>query len=61
MPTAERNRRADELLELFGLTDRGDDNPELRWFQVVTLFNRLTYVSEGTRGALVPYVPHMRP
>jgi ABC-2 type transport system permease protein len=24
----------------------------LRWFQVVTLFNPLTYVSEGSRGAL---------
>jgi len=32
----------------------------LRWFQIVTLFNPLTYVSEGMRGALVPYVPHMR-
>ena len=31
----------------------------LRWFQIVTLFNPLTYVSEGMRGALVPYVPHM--
>ena len=28
IPTAERNRRADELLELFGLTDRGDDKPD---------------------------------
>ena len=27
----------------------------------MTLFNPLTYVSEGMRGALVPYVPHMRP
>jgi ABC-2 type transport system permease protein len=33
----------------------------LRWFQIVTLFNPLTYVSEGMRGALVPYVPHIRP
>jgi ABC-2 type transport system permease protein len=32
----------------------------LRWFQIVTLFNPLTYVSEGMRGALVPYVTHMR-
>jgi len=31
----------------------------LRWFQIITLFNPLTYVSEGMRGALVPYVPHM--
>ena len=30
----------------------------LRWFQVVTLFNPLTYVSEGTRGALTD-VPHL--
>jgi ABC-2 type transport system ATP-binding protein len=28
VPSAERNRRADELLELFGLTDRGDDKPD---------------------------------
>jgi ABC-2 type transport system permease protein len=33
----------------------------LRWFQVVTAFNPLTYVSEGMRGALVPGVPHIRP
>ena len=33
----------------------------LRWFQIVTLFNPLTYVSEGMRGALVPHVPHIRP
>ncbi len=33
----------------------------LPWFQVVTAFNPLTYVSEGLRGALVPRVPHMRP
>jgi ABC-2 type transport system permease protein len=33
----------------------------LRWFQVVTAFNPLTYVSEGMRGALVPAVPHIRP
>jgi ABC-2 type transport system permease protein len=30
----------------------------LRWFQVVTLFNPLTYVSEGMRGALTS-VPHL--
>jgi ABC-2 type transport system permease protein len=30
----------------------------LRWFQVVTLFNPLTYVSEGTRAALTS-APHM--
>jgi ABC-2 type transport system permease protein len=33
----------------------------LRWFQVVTLFNPLTYMSEGMRAAMVPLVPHMRP
>jgi ABC-2 type transport system permease protein len=33
----------------------------LRWFQIVTLLNPLTYVSEGMRGALVPSVPHIRP
>jgi len=33
----------------------------LRWFQVVTAFNPLTYVSEGMRGALVPNVDHIRP
>lgn len=33
----------------------------LRWFQVVTAANPLTYVSEGLRGALVPEVPHIRP
>ncbi|HEV8424440.1 MAG TPA: ABC transporter permease [Actinomycetes bacterium] len=33
----------------------------LRWFQVVTAFNPLTYVSEGLRAALEPAVPHMRP
>jgi ABC-2 type transport system permease protein len=32
----------------------------LRWFQVVTAFNPLTYVSEGMRGALVPGVAHIR-
>ncbi len=30
----------------------------LRWFQVVTLFNPLTYVSEGTRAALTN-TPHL--
>lgn len=32
----------------------------LRWFQVVTLFNPLTYVSEGTRAALTS-VDHLAP
>ena len=33
----------------------------LRWFQVITLFNPLTYVSEGLRAAMVPQVPHIQP
>jgi ABC-2 type transport system permease protein len=33
----------------------------LRWFQIVTLFNPLTYVSEALRAALVPNVPHLPP
>ena len=34
---------------------------DLRWFQVVTALNPMTYVSEGMRAALVPDVPHIRP
>jgi ABC-2 type transport system permease protein len=33
----------------------------LRWFQVVTAANPMTYVSESLRGALVPRVPHIAP
>jgi ABC-2 type transport system permease protein len=33
----------------------------LRWFQVVTACNPLTYVSEGMRAALEPGVPHLTP
>jgi ABC-2 type transport system permease protein len=33
----------------------------LRWFQVVTAFNPMTYASEGLRAALTPSVHHMRP
>jgi len=33
----------------------------LRWFQVVSAFNPMTYVSEGLRAAMVPDVPHIRP
>ena len=33
----------------------------LRWFQVVTAANPMTYVSEALRAALVPAVPHIRP
>lgn len=28
----------------------------IRWFQIVTLFNPLTYASEGLRAAMVPHV-----
>jgi ABC-2 type transport system permease protein len=31
----------------------------LRWFQVVTAFNPMTYVSEGLRSAMVPQFPHI--
>ena len=33
----------------------------LRWFQVVTAANPMTYVSESLRGALVPSMPHIQP
>ena len=33
----------------------------LRWFQVVTALNPLTYASEGVRAAVVPSVPHIEP
>jgi ABC-2 type transport system permease protein len=33
----------------------------LRWFQVITACNPMTYVSELMRAALVPSVPHIRP
>jgi ABC-2 type transport system permease protein len=33
----------------------------LRWFQVVTALNPMTYASEGLRAALVPSVPHIAP
>ena len=33
----------------------------LRWFQVVTACNPMTYVSEMMRGALTPSVPHIEP
>jgi ABC-2 type transport system permease protein len=33
----------------------------LRWFQVITAANPMTYVSEGLRAALNPAVPHIRP
>jgi ABC-2 type transport system permease protein len=31
----------------------------LRWFQVLTAANPITYVSEGTRAALTPNIPHI--
>jgi ABC-2 type transport system permease protein len=34
---------------------------QIRWFQIVTAFNPMTYVSELLRGAMVPQVPHIRP
>jgi ABC-2 type transport system permease protein len=33
----------------------------LPWFQVITLFNPLTYASEAMRAAMVPSVPHIAP
>jgi ABC-2 type transport system permease protein len=33
----------------------------VRWFQVVTAANPMTYVSELLRAALVPQVPHIEP
>ena len=32
---------------------------DLRWFQVISALNPLTYVSEGIRASLVPAVPHL--
>lgn len=32
---------------------------ELRWFQVLTAFNPITYTSEALRAVLSPQVPHM--
>jgi ABC-2 type transport system permease protein len=32
---------------------------QVPWFKVLTLFNPLTYVSEGLRSAMVPHVAHM--
>jgi ABC-2 type transport system permease protein len=34
---------------------------KLRWFQIVTAANPMTYVSEMLRGALTPSVPHIEP
>ena len=32
----------------------------IRWFQVVSALNPMTYVSEGLRGLMAPSVPHMQ-
>jgi len=32
----------------------------IEWFQIVTLFNPITYASEGLRGTLVPQMAHMQ-
>jgi ABC-2 type transport system permease protein len=34
---------------------------QIRWFQIVTACNPMTYVSESLRGAMVPEVPHIQP
>jgi len=31
----------------------------IRWFQVVSACNPMTYVSEGLRGLMAPSVPHI--
>lgn len=33
----------------------------IRWFQVVTACNPMTYASEALRGAMIPEVPHIAP
>jgi len=32
----------------------------LRWFQVISALNPMTYVSEGLRGLMAPSVPHIQ-
>jgi ABC-2 type transport system permease protein len=34
---------------------------DLRWFQIISALNPLTYLSEGVRAALVPDIPHVPP
>lgn len=34
---------------------------DMRWFQVITALNPLTYCAEGVRAAMVPDVPHIQP
>jgi ABC-2 type transport system permease protein len=33
----------------------------MRWFQVITAINPLTYCAEGVRAAMVPQFPHIQP
>lgn len=33
----------------------------MRWFQVITAANPLTYCAEGVRAAMVPAIPHIAP
>jgi ABC-2 type transport system permease protein len=33
---------------------------QIRWFQIVSALNPMTYVSEGLRGLMVPSVPHIQ-
>ncbi|HVB25654.1 MAG TPA: hypothetical protein VNG51_27205 [Ktedonobacteraceae bacterium] len=30
----------------------------IKWFQIITLFNPMTYAAEGLRAAMVPPLPH---
>lgn len=41
----------------YPLTELG----HLRWFQIISCLNPLTYCSEGVRAALVPHIPHVNP
>ena len=34
---------------------------DMRWFQVITALNPLTYCAEGVRAAMVPHIPHIAP
>jgi len=34
---------------------------QMRWFQVITALNPLTYCAEGVRAAMVPEIPHISP
>ena len=41
----------------YPLTELG----HLRWFQIISCLNPLTYCSEGVRAAMVPHIPHVDP